>query len=54
MNIYSLMKHLFNASYEPGFVEGSEVKHLYLPVRSSHAHILVGRQQEINIYNLVG
>ena len=48
MNIYSLVKHLFNVFYVPGIVEGSEVKHLYLPGRSLHAHIL-----EISIYKLM-
>lgn len=48
MNIYSLIKHLFNVFYVLGIVEGSEVKHLYLPGRSLHAHIL-----EISIYKLM-
>ena len=49
MNIYSLIKHLFDVFYVLGIVEGSEVKHLYLPGRSLHAHT-----PEISVYKLVG
>lgn len=41
MNIFSLIKHLFNATYEPGSVEDSRVTYLYLPIRNAHAQTLL-------------